>query len=74
MSSMSLNSLSVQIGRTQRTPFSGVGPPVFCARSRLGFGRAPASTEKNRYDSFDCGMETTTLHATVEGIIMVLLR
>ena len=32
------------------------------------------NAEKNRDDSLDCGMETTTLHATVEGIIMVLLR
>ena len=45
----------------------GHGAPVFLPSARRGFGRAPASTEKNRYDSFDCGMETTTLHATIQG-------
>ena len=44
----------------------GSGPSrrdVCCGR----FGRAPASTEKSRYGSLDYGMETTTLHATVQG-------
>ena len=45
-------------------------PPNVCGR----FGRATASTDKNRDDSFELRMETTTLHAQSEGIITVLLR
>ena len=33
-----------------------------------------ASTEKNRDDSLDCGMESGGLHATIEGITTMLLR
>ena len=45
-------------------------PPNVCGR----FGRATASTEKNRDDSFELRMETTTLHAQFEEIITVILR
>ena len=38
-------------------------PRNVCVR----FGRATASTVMNRHDSFNSGMETTTLHATIEG-------
>ena len=45
-------------------------PRNVCGR----FCRATASTVKNRDESFELRMETTTLHAHFEGIITVLLR
>ena len=57
-------------GCTAYPLFERSRPRNVCGR----FGRATASTENNRDDSFELRMETTTLHAQFEGIITVLLR
>ena len=57
-------------GSTVYPLFERLRPRNVCGR----FGRATASTEKNRDDSFELRMQTTTLHAQFEAIIMVRLR
>ena len=54
----------------QRTPFSSARALGMSAEGLAELGRATASTEKNRDDSFELRMET----AQFEGIITVLIR
>ena len=58
---------ATESGRTRRSAayplFDRSRPRNVCGR----FCRATASTVMNRYDSFDICMETTTLHAYIDG-------
>ena len=59
-------------------PDAALGRRAHCSRSQLflsmRFGGSPAQTERIRWMPLDCGMDSGSLHAVIEGIITVLLR
>ena len=51
----------------QRTPFSDVGAPVFCARERLGLGMAAGRNTSCGDELLLIRMESSGLHAYIEA-------